>query len=136
MALAHYQQHGLYDETFQCDGTPQPGCEALVGRLQRLSADELRRYQQAADAAMLQMGITFQVYGDERATERIFPFDILPRLIRFEEWRRIEAGLRQRIRALNLFLDDIYNQQRILAAGVVPADPSRRPPAFAGSAAD
>ncbi|MGD9856367.1 MAG: circularly permuted type 2 ATP-grasp protein, partial [Planctomycetaceae bacterium] len=121
MALAHYQQRGFYDETFEDSGAPRPGCEALVGRLQTLTDDELDRYQKAADAAMLQMGITFQVYGDSRASERIFPFDILPRLIRLDEWRHIENGLRQRIRALNSFLDDVYNDQRIIAAGKVPA---------------
>src|SRR5690606_6293905 len=120
MALAQYKQQGFFDETFDHTGAPRPGCEALVGRLQALSDEELNRYQTSADAAMFQMGITFQVYGDGQASERIFPFDILPRLIRFEEWRHVEAGLRQRIRALNLFLDDVYNDQRILEAGMVP----------------
>lgn len=122
MAFAHYQQQGFYDETFEATGIPRPRCEALVSRLQSLSTEELLRYQRAADAAMFQMGITFQVYGDSRASERIFPFDILPRLIGLEEWQHIEAGLRQRISALNQFLDDVYNEQRIIAAGTVPAE--------------
>jgi uncharacterized circularly permuted ATP-grasp superfamily protein len=122
MALTHYQPAGFFDETFAPDGRPRTGCQAMVTRLQDLTEGELDRLQKSADAAMLQMGITFQVYGDEQTNERIFPFDILPRLIRFEEWRRVERGLQQRIKALNLFLDDVYNGQEILHAGKLPRE--------------
>ncbi len=120
MPLASYPQNDLFDETFDHDGQPRPGCEALVGRLQMLTERDLAQHQRTADTAMLQMGITFQVYGDDQAGERIFPFDILPRLIRLEEWQHVEAGLRQRITALNLFLDDVYNDQRIIKEGLIP----------------
>ena len=120
MPLAPYAQDRFFDETFHADGAPRPGCEDLVARLLLFSEETLNRYQSAAEGAMFDMGITFQVYGHEQAAERIFPFDILPRVIRLNEWQRIEAGLRQRITALNLFLDDIYNEQRILKERVVP----------------
>ena len=83
---------------------------------------ELLRRQQSAERALLHMGITFNVYGDSAGTERIFPFDLVPRIVAAAEWDWIERGLKQRIRALNLFIDDIYHEQTILKDGVVPAD--------------
>jgi uncharacterized circularly permuted ATP-grasp superfamily protein len=81
---------------------------------------DLRRRQQAAERALLQSGITFNVYGDKNGREKIFPFDIVPRIVKKSEWERIESGLRQRIQALNLFLDDIYHDQKIIKDGVIP----------------
>ena len=83
---------------------------------------ELLRRQRSAERALLHMGITFSVYGDSAGTERIFPFDLVPRIVAAREWNCIERGLKQRISALNLFIDDIYHEQSILKDGVVPAD--------------
>ena len=88
----------------------------------RLPADEIRRRKHSADLSFLNQGITFTVYGREEGTERIFPYDLLPRLITSAEWNHIERGLTQRVTALNLFLRDIYNEGRILAEGVVPRE--------------
>ena len=87
-----------------------------------LPAGEIERRQRSAERALLAMGITFNVYGDDAGTERIFPFDLIPRIVSAAEWRTIERGLKQRIHALNLFIDDVYHDQKILKDGVIPAD--------------
>ena len=115
-----YPSDGCYDETFGPDGSPRADCRPLVHHLNSISLDTLRAQQTAAGASMMHVGATFQVYSEEGNKERILPFDVLPRMVRGEEWRTIERGLTQRIEALNLFLDDVYNDQRILADGVVP----------------
>jgi uncharacterized circularly permuted ATP-grasp superfamily protein len=118
-----YDTQGFYDETFQ-DGElgPRPGSTLLVQRIEALSAGELLRRQQAAESALLNLGITFSVYGNDEGQERIFPFDIVPRIVEPEDWRRIDRGLKQRIRALNLFLDDVYHDAKIVQDGVVPEE--------------
>jgi uncharacterized circularly permuted ATP-grasp superfamily protein len=103
-------------------GGARPGFEPLAGWLGSTPPAELERRQQAAEAAFRQMGITFNVYGEEEAAERIIPFDIVPRVFSAAEWRRLSEGLEQRVRAINAFIDDIYSERRILAEGVVPAD--------------
>ncbi len=120
--MSGYDTEGFYDEMFHRDGTPRPGCEALAGKLAELTPQELMRRQALAESAMLNLGITFNVYGHEQGTEKIFPFDIVPRVVSATEWDRIEAGLEQRTEALNLFVDDLYRDQRILDDGVVPRD--------------
>ena len=110
----------IYDEMFGADGECRPHYRALYRRLHDMPAEELRRRQQAADLSFLHHGITFTVYGGDEGTERIFPYDLLPRIITGAEWATIERGLIQRITALNLFLKDIYRDGRILADGVVP----------------
>src|SRR6266403_29316 len=80
------------------------------------------RRPRAAARALLNLGITFNVYGDSAGTERIFPFDLVPRIVSASEWSGIERGLKQRIHALNLFIDDVYHDQQIVKDGVVPAD--------------
>jgi len=107
---------------FDVPGQPRAHYAALFEQLGTLSVAELERRQQVADRAFLHQGITFTVYGDSRGTERIFPYDLLPRIITGEEWQRLERGLMQRITALNLFLRDIYHEGRILREGVVPRD--------------
>ena len=87
-----------------------------------MSLDELRRRQIEADRAFLTQGITFTVYGDEQGTERIFPFDLLPRIVTAREWETLERGLTQRLTAINLFLKDVYHEGRILAEGIVPRE--------------
>jgi uncharacterized circularly permuted ATP-grasp superfamily protein len=122
MRFQDYQTEGFFDEMFDAQGRPRPGTEAVVDRFNALPLEELKRRQQAAEKALLQMGITFSVYGDEQGTERIFPFDIVPRIIPHNEWVEIEAGLKQRIQALNLFIDDLYHDQKILQDGIVPEE--------------
>src|SRR5947207_10202520 len=107
---------------FGSPGVPRAHYQALFRTLLDLPAEELRKSQQAADLSFLHQGITFTVYGNEQGTERVFPNDLLPRIISGDEWHTIERGLTQRITALNLFLQDIYHQGRILADGVVPRE--------------
>jgi uncharacterized circularly permuted ATP-grasp superfamily protein len=122
MAFPSYCNDALYDETFLGNGVPRPAAEALVRKLASLSHDELQRRQRMADATMLNLGITFSVYGDTSGVEKIFPFDIIPRVVEKPDWDHIERGLKQRIRALNLFIDDLYNDQKIIRDKVVPAE--------------
>jgi len=122
MRFDDYDTGGFYDEMFDAQGDPRPGTEAVAQRLRELPIDEVRRRQQAAETSLLQMGITFSVYGDEQGGERIFPFDIVPRVIPHNEWVKIEAGLKQRVRALNHFIDDLYHDQKILKDRIIPAD--------------
>ena len=119
-AFAAYEVGDFYDELFEPAGSPRPECKVLFSHLQRLSAEDLQRRQRAADRSMLGLGITFNVYGDGEGTERIIPFDIVPRILRSPEWNELERGLSQRIAALNLFIDDIYHDQRIIRDGVIP----------------
>lgn len=117
-----YEPGDFYDELFIAKGKPRQEAIPLVERINSLSSGELQRRQQAAQIALLKMGVTFNVYGDGEGTERIFPFDIIPRIVAAAEWMQIEQGLKQRIQALNLFLDDIYNDQKILRDSVIPSD--------------
>jgi uncharacterized circularly permuted ATP-grasp superfamily protein len=107
---------------FAADGNARPPYRQLHGRMLDLPAEELRRRQQDADLSFLHQGITFTVYGRDEGTERIFPYDLLPRIISAAEWATIEKGLVQRITALNLFLKDIYHEGRIFQEGIVPRD--------------
>ena len=118
----NYQFDSAYDEMFEAPGIPRLHYQALYQTLLELPAGEMRKCQQAADLSFLHQGITFTVYGNDEGTERVFPNDLLPRIIPHHEWRKIEAGLTQRIAALNLFLEDVYHHGRILADGVVPRE--------------
>jgi len=122
MRFDNYDVEGFFDEMFDQQGQPRPGNEAVVNRFAELPLEELQRRQHAAEKTLLQMGITFSVYGDDQGAERIFPFDIVPRIIAQQEWSGIEAGLKQRVQALNLFIDDLYHDQKILKDGIIPAD--------------
>jgi len=117
-----YQTEGFYDELIDDAGNPRPEARLLVERLNSLPPGELKRRQQAIERSLLQLGITFTVYGHEAGTEKIWPFDIVPRMIGAREWDHVERGLRQRIQALNRFIDDVYHDQRILNDGVVPRE--------------
>ena len=107
---------------FEAPALARPHYQALLDELAPVSLDDMRRRQIEADRAFLTQGITFTVYGDAQGTERIFPFDLLPRLVTASEWDVLERGLAQRLIAINLFLKDIYNEGRILAEGVVPRE--------------
>jgi uncharacterized circularly permuted ATP-grasp superfamily protein len=98
------------------------GFEAIAQWISETPASELDRRQQAAEAAFRQLGITFAVYGEDEAAERIIPFDIVPRLFTAPEWRNLKAGLEQRVEAINAFLADIYGPRKILDDGVLPAE--------------
>lgn len=114
-----YDTGGFFDELIRPNGKPRSGSEILVERISELPDEELRLRQDAIDKALLRMGITFTVYGDESGTEKIFPFDLIPRIVQAFEWHHIEAGLKQRIRALNHFIDDIYHDQNIIQEGIL-----------------
>ena len=118
----NYDPEDFYDELIDSDGTPRPGVQLLVDRIESLPKGDLTLKQKEAEALLLKMGITFNVYGQDEGTEKIFPFDIIPRIIPSDDWQQIESGLKQRIFALNEFLQDIYNDKKILKDKVVPQD--------------
>ena len=120
--FAHYQIGGFYDEMFAAPGIPRPHYAPLFERLNSMDGSDLNLKQTVADQAFLRRGVTFTVYSDNRGTERIVPFDLIPRIIPADEWRTLETGLTQRMQALNLFLEDIYHDQRILGDGIIPRD--------------
>ncbi|MEX2230499.1 MAG: circularly permuted type 2 ATP-grasp protein [Dehalococcoidia bacterium] len=117
-----YEQLAGPDEMFDRDGSIRPAYRAFAERLAHWDVAEYHLRQSRADLALLNAGITFTVYSDEQGTERIFPFSLIPRIIGSREWAHVEAGLIQRVRALNLFLLDVYNEQRSIRDHVVPAD--------------
>jgi uncharacterized circularly permuted ATP-grasp superfamily protein len=121
-ALKDYALDEAYDEMFTGPGQLRENYEPLLQHFGALPPDELQRRKQAADLSFLNQGITFTVYGREEGTEKIFPYDLIPRIITSAEWERVERGLTQRITALNLFLKDIYNDGRILKDGIVPRE--------------
>jgi uncharacterized circularly permuted ATP-grasp superfamily protein len=117
-----YTDDGFFDEMFDAPAQPRPHYARLYERLSELSRSEFDERIRLADIAFLYQGITFTVYGGQEGIERIFPFDLAPRIIPQAEWQLLDRGLRQRMIALNMFLHDIYHEQRILREGVVPAD--------------
>uniref|UniRef100_UPI003D0BCE19 circularly permuted type 2 ATP-grasp protein n=1 Tax=Haliangium sp. TaxID=2663208 RepID=UPI003D0BCE19 len=114
---------GTYDEVFAGPGRPRPEVAAVIAELERLGAREMTRRRHLANGAFLRSGITFTVYGEHQGgIERIFPFDLIPRVIDAATWDTVDRGLRQRVHALDAFLADVYGDQRILAEGVVPRE--------------
>jgi uncharacterized circularly permuted ATP-grasp superfamily protein len=113
---------GTYDELFGQDGAARPELAALARQLAAFSPEEIARCQDLAELALLNQGVTFSVYADERGQEKIFPFCLLPRVISARDWERLDRGLQQRMRALQLFLDDLYGEQRIFQTGKVPRE--------------
>lgn len=120
MDFSSYEVGDFFDEMFEEDGSIRPHYRGIYERLKNLPADEMRQKQKAVDRAFLRQGVTFTVYNDEQGTERIFPFDLFPRIIPGNEWEFLEKGLTQRITALNLFLKDIYSEQKIIEEGIIP----------------
>lgn len=118
--IQSYDPEAFYDELFSAPGVMRPEFSALAEKLSGMSPGELPGRQQAADRALMRMGITFQVYGEESKAEKVFPFDILPRVIPASDWEIVDRGLRQRIMALNLFVQDVYGKKQIIKDGVVP----------------
>ena len=118
--LAGYDPGSLFCEMLRPGQEPHPALSLLLERLRQMPIDALRRRAADAERDLLERGITFTVDSDATAIDRILPFDLIPRVITAEEWRTLEAGVIQRVRALNLFLYDVYHDQKILADGVVP----------------
>lgn len=120
--FGEYDVGPYFDELFHPDGTVRPHYQLLYERFSQLAPEELDRKKQLAERAYLSQGITFTVYKGDEGTERIFPFDLIPRVIPSHEWAVIERGLVQRLTALNMFLHDIYHEQRILKEGIIPEE--------------
>ncbi|MBV9294044.1 MAG: circularly permuted type 2 ATP-grasp protein [Acidobacteriaceae bacterium] len=120
--FSEYEIGAAYDEMFRARAQPRAHYRPLYTRLSNLPAEELQRSKQEADPSFFNQGITFTVYGRKEGTERIFPHDLLPRIITSAEWDTIERGLTQRITALNLFLKDVYHERRILRDGAIPGE--------------
>lgn len=117
-----YDQNGFYCEFFGLDKEPGPRNIRIWQRLQQVGIDSLKKRAHEAETELFDLGVTFTVYSDSSAVDRILPFDVVPRIITAYEWRRLERGIRQRTEALNLFLADIYHDQNILNDGVVPSE--------------
>ncbi len=125
LLAGRYETDGFYDEAFAAlpggEVEPRPHYRAIIDQLSRMSVDDIRTASDIANLSFLHQGVTFTVYSDtSQGTERIFPFDLIPRLIPASEWREIERGLTQRITALNQFIHDIYHDQLILHDRIVP----------------
>lgn len=118
-----YQPHpGTYDELFEAPGVPRAGFQRVLAALGASSAEEFASCQALAEMAMLNQGVTFSVYADNRGTEKVFPFDLVPRIVAARDWTPLERGLQQRVQALGCFLDDVYGAQRILNDGTIPRE--------------
>ena len=117
-----YESGELFDELFAAPGKPRPAAAHLSRYLASLGLRELAERQVDAERAIAEMGITFTVYTEGQNIDRAWPFDVIPRTMEAAEWARIERGLKQRLTALNRFIDDLYHDRRIIAAGVVPED--------------
>jgi uncharacterized circularly permuted ATP-grasp superfamily protein len=120
--IENYDPEIFYDELFSTKGQPRPAAASLIQWMQQLGDKELQQHQEAAQIALFNLGVTFNVYSDNQGVERVFPFDIIPRIVSAQEWQWLEQGLKQRIRALNLFLTDIYNEQKIVQDGKIPSE--------------
>jgi len=120
----NYDPGDFYDEIFAAKDQPRPEASLLVETINSLPPGEFQRRQKAAENALLKLGVTFRVSSDDmqESTERIFPLDIIPRIISAQEWADLERGLKQRIHVLNLFLADVYHEQKIIKDGVVPRE--------------
>ena len=124
-----YKRETFFDEMFELSGDVRPHYRWLFDRCGNMSTEEFQKKRTIADSAFLTQGVTFTVYNDQEGTERIFPFDLIPRIIPRAEWEKVERGLSQRITALNLFLHDIYHEQKIVSDGDYPCgDNSERRP--------
>ena len=122
MFFSSYQTDEFFDEMFEPGGGVRPHAQLVLETINALDSGQLLRYKHAAERLLLQLGITFNVYGDNQGTERIFPFDLIPRILPAAEWEYIERGLKQRIHALNAFIHDIYHDQKIVKDGAIPAE--------------
>jgi uncharacterized circularly permuted ATP-grasp superfamily protein len=113
---------GVYDELVDETGRPRPHARVAAEMLDGLTPDAFERYQTLAELSLVQQGVTFSVYSDQRGTEKVMPMCLVPRVMGATEWARVERGLEQRLTALELFLDDVYGEQRTMREGVVPGE--------------
>jgi uncharacterized circularly permuted ATP-grasp superfamily protein len=120
--FSNYDPGQFYDELFESQGVPRADAQTLIDRIESLTMPELQRRQRAAQSALFKLGVTFNVYSDDQGTEKIFPFDIVPRIVSASEWATLDKGLKQRIEALNQFLADIYGDQKIIKDRIIPAE--------------
>jgi len=118
----NYNAEGFFDEMFTEDGKTRSVYTFFKDRVEQLTKEEFMRRQISAERALMAMGITFNVYSENEGTERIMPVDIIPRIVSSQEWEKMEKGLIQRITALNLFLADIYSDQKIIKDGIIPKE--------------
>lgn len=119
-SFSNYEVGGFYDEMFSSDQRIRAWYQDFCLEIEQMSKEELSAKQHAAERSLHSMGITFNVYSEGEGVERIMPIDIIPRIIERKEWDRLEQGLVQRVTALNLFIDDIYHDQKILKDGIIP----------------
>ncbi|PSB12105.1 hypothetical protein C7B62_03360 [Pleurocapsa sp. CCALA 161] len=122
MAFEAYDPENFYDELFLELGKPRSHCADLIRHMIELGMQQLEQQRQTAEIALFKLGVTFNVYNDNQGVEKIFPFDIIPRIIDGDEWSKLERGLKQRIQALNLFLNDVYGEQKIIKDGKIPLE--------------
>jgi len=122
MTFKDYDAGGFFDELVTESGVPRPAARLLIRDIESLAQGELQLRQQAAERALMEAGITFNVYSDNRGVEKTLPFDLVPRIVSGSEWDRLERGLKQRITALNLFIDDLYHGQKILKDKIIPRE--------------
>lgn len=120
--LSAYDTKGFYDEMFDENNSVRPAYKLFLERLQQLSPKKLQALQHSTDRAQLSLGMTFNVYSDNQGVERILHLDIIPRIIDNTEWTLLERGLQQRIKALNLFIQDIYNDQKVFKDKIIPKE--------------
>ncbi len=122
MSFNEYNPEDFYDELFIAKGKARSHSVSLIEHMTSLGIKKLAQQRSTAEIALFKLGVTFNVYNDLRGVEKIFPFDIIPRIIPAQEWASLEKGLKQRIQALNLFLGDIYGEQRIIKDHKIPAE--------------
>ncbi len=120
--IGSYPHGSFYDELIDQTGKTRPVAKPMIDYLTNLDLHEINSRKAAIDAEILNMGITFTVYSEGENIDRAWPFDIVPRVMAASEWRHVERGLKQRLSALNLFIDDLYNDQRVVRDGVFPAE--------------
>ncbi len=122
MDLNNYSSNDFHDELIGPGGRPRAAARAIWKYLKGLDSEEVAERKAACELAAMVAGITFRVYFEDTGIDRAMPFDLIPRVISASEWQEVERGLKQRVQALNLFIDDLYNDQRIIADGVFPAE--------------
>jgi len=122
MDWGEYDPEGFFDEAFEALGRPRASVQPYLREAERLGWPELTRRAALAESMLYRKGVTFSVKGDAQGTEKILPFDTIPRTVGEQEWARLDAGLKQRVRALNAFINDVYHQRRAVKDGIIPAE--------------
>lgn len=121
-ALSNYALNGFYDESLAAADQPREASKQLFQHLEGVTFKQMEELQKNANATIAQMGISFTVYSDKGNIDRLWPFDVFPRTISSTEWKSISNGLVQRLKALNMFIEDVYNDQAIFKAGIIPEE--------------